>query len=388
MARTGTWALAGAGLALIATCYGLARFAYGLFVPAFRDAFGIGAAMAGVLGSMSYAAYCVGILVSTLASPRWGSRRVAVAAGSLATVGTALVALAPHEMMLGIGVVIAGASTGVASPPLAQAVSRAASPGRRDRIQTVINAGTGLGVVVSGPIALSARDQWRLAWLVFAVLCALVTLWNARVIPSASRPGVSAAGVLPRPLFPEGAVRLLFAALLTGAASSATWVFGRDLLVSSGGLGDRESTTGWILLGAFGLVGAFAGDLVRSVGLRLAWPVTMLAMALATALLAALPGVLGVAWVSMATFGAAYIALTGMLLIWGTRVYARSPAAGVGFAFLIIAAGQTVAAPLIGVLSDAVGPSVAFGAAALLALGTMVLRPPRASVAEVAVRPN
>ena len=55
--RWRTAQLTGAGLALIAACYGLARFAYGLFVPAFSDEFGLTAATAGAIASGSYAAY-------------------------------------------------------------------------------------------------------------------------------------------------------------------------------------------------------------------------------------------------------------------------------------------------------------------------------------------
>ncbi|MBC8092245.1 MAG: MFS transporter, partial [Pseudonocardia sp.] len=73
----GTARLAAAGLAMIAVCYGLARFAYGLFVPTFGEEFGLGAAATGAIASSSYAGYCVAIVVGTLATARWGPRAVA-----------------------------------------------------------------------------------------------------------------------------------------------------------------------------------------------------------------------------------------------------------------------------------------------------------------------
>jgi hypothetical protein len=88
----GTLRLAAAGLAMIAVCYGLARFAYGLFVPAFTAEFGLDAATAGAIASGSYAAYCVAIVVATVATARWGPRSVAIAAGLAAAGGTALIA--------------------------------------------------------------------------------------------------------------------------------------------------------------------------------------------------------------------------------------------------------------------------------------------------------
>ena len=65
--------LAAVGMALIAVCYGLARFAYGLFVPAIRAEFDLDAATAGTVASGSYGAYCVAIVVATLATARWGA---------------------------------------------------------------------------------------------------------------------------------------------------------------------------------------------------------------------------------------------------------------------------------------------------------------------------
>lgn len=76
-----------------------------------------------------------------------------------------------------------------------------------------------------------------------------------------------------------------------------------------------------------------------------------------------------------AVFGAAYIGLTGVLLVWGTRLYPDLPAFGVGAPFLLLALGQAVAAPVIGLLSDATRPAVAFCAAALATVLGAFARP-------------
>lgn len=117
LSRRETFWLTGAGIALIATSYGLARFSYGLFVPVFQQEFGLDAATTGAIASGSYLSYCIAIVVSTLLTPRYGGRIVALAAGSIATVGTLLIGIAPNAALLAVGVLIAGASTGLASPP-------------------------------------------------------------------------------------------------------------------------------------------------------------------------------------------------------------------------------------------------------------------------------
>ena len=70
-------------------------------------------------------------------------------------------------------ITVAGSSTGVASPPLARAVSEHVTAARQDRVQTVVNAGTGVGVMVSGPVALLTQEQWRTGWWIFTALAAL-----------------------------------------------------------------------------------------------------------------------------------------------------------------------------------------------------------------------
>ncbi|MGJ3507516.1 MFS transporter [Enemella sp. A6] len=368
--------LTGAGLSLIAACYGLARFAYGLFVPTFRLEFSLDATAVGAIASGSFAAYCVAIVLSSVLTPRFGGRAVAIAAGTIATAGVLLVAVAPNVAVLALGVLIAGSSTGVASPPLVHAVAHSVALPARNRTQTVINAGSGIGVAAAGPVALFTQEDWRAAWLVFAVLCAVTTLWVAIAVPSGRSPRRESVAGFPRPLLPSGSVGLIAAAILMGVASSAVWTFGRDVLVNVGGLDEAASTIAWILLGTFGLLGAAAGDLTRRVGVRTAWTVIMLIMGAATVLLAALPVL---AWVAAAAFGAAYVALTGMLLIWGTDIYHRTPAAGAGLPFLALAIGQVAGAPLIGALSEAVGSLAAFGAAALIACGGAALRTPSRS---------
>lgn len=381
-ARSSVWKLTLAGAALIAACYGLARFAYGLFVPTFREEFGLGAALAGALASGSYASYCVAIIISTLLTPRFGGRAIAVAAGATATLGTATIALAPNTVTLAVGVIVAGASTGIASPPLAHAVAHTVETVRQSRVQTVVNAGTGLGVAISGPVALLTHEHWRAAWIAFAALSAAITIWAAFTVPrtTGATGGTHAAGagLLPRPLLPPGALRLISAALLLGASSAAIWTFGRDLLVSEGRLSDTASTICWILLGALGIIGAAVGDFQRALGLTKAWVVTVTVLAVSTGLVAIAPGSIVASALSLAVFGATYIAASGLLLLWGTRVYADHPAAGVGLAFLVLAVGQTLAAPALGGISDLVGQRAAFILAAAVGLvGALTCAPRR-----------
>ncbi len=396
------WRLAAAGLSLIAVCYGLARFAFGLFTPAFRTSFGLDAAAIGLIASLAYAAYCAGVATATYGTPRWGARSVAVAAGLLATAGTITVGLSADAVALGFGAAIGGASTGVASPALADAVANGVTPERRDRVQSVINAGTGLGVLVAGPVALLLLDQWRVAWFVFAGLAAATTLWAAvavpagrptpirtrtmssaaRTAPSATRAASTKTGTEPTTSGESrgitrgartGAVRLPLAALLLGAGSGAVWTFGQDALAVS--LGRPLATTAWIALGACGLLGAASGDVIRRLGVNTAWRVFLALMAIGTAVIASLPHLAVPAIAAAGVFGAVYIAATGVLLIAGTRIHPDDPARGVGSAFLLLAVGQAASSPLWGALGDVAGLPVALLGAASTTILALVIAP-------------
>jgi predicted MFS family arabinose efflux permease len=267
---------------------------------------------------------------------------------------------------------------------VAEAVTRWVDAKRADRVQTVVNAGTGLGVSVSGPVALLLSNSWRLAWAVFCVLAVLVTIWTAAAVPGGARQdGAPATAPRSSPDAPArragrwrpGLARLLLAAATMGIGSSAVWVFGRDVVITVGQVSPLASTVMWIVMGVAGIAAAFTGDLVAKIGLGWSWVAGMLLLGAATATIALAPGSFPAIFSGAAVFGAVYIALTSVLLVWGTRAYPDMPAFGVGAPFLLLALGQAAAAPVLGLLLDATSPAVAFCAAALVALLGALARP-------------
>jgi predicted MFS family arabinose efflux permease len=368
--------LVAAGAALIACCYGFARFSYGLFAPVFTDTFDLSPTLTGAIGAGSYIGYCAAIVASLLLTDRLGARAVAVAAGVVATVGISMVAVAPSAWLLAVGMLVAGCSTGIASPPLAAAVAQVVPARAVDRAQTLVNGGTGLGVLLSAPIALLLLGQWRAAWGVYAIMSAVVTIWLMRAVPAPS--GQHARVRVESPLRP-GTSGIVVASFLMGVGSVAVWTFGRDLITTVGGADTTRSSVMWIVLGAAGIVGAFAGDAVQRIGLHWAWATATVTMASASMLLAAAPSAFVVVIAAATLFGGAYIALTGLLLLWSIRLYPERTSFGVGLSFFTIAAGQALGAPAVGALIDAVGARTAFVVTASIGLCALALRPARAT---------
>ncbi|GAT12465.1 YbfB/YjiJ family MFS transporter [Mycolicibacterium novocastrense] len=381
--RRPVYFLVGAGTALIACCYGFGRFSYGLFGPVFGETFRLSPTITGVIGAGSYIGYCAAITASLLLTDRIGPRRVAVAAGVVATLGISLIALAPSAWVLAVGVLVAGCSTGIVSPPLAAAVAQHVPPSTADRAQTVVNGGTGIGVLLSAPIALLLLSHWRAAWVVYALVSAAVTLWVFHAVPASTRRAAKRVDRLWRP----GTFGLLLASLLTGVGSVAVWTFGRDLITTVGGAGATRSLLLWLVIGAAGIAGALAGDAVQRIGLQWAWVAATVTMASATALLAVAPSSLVVMIVAATLFGGSYIALTGLALLWGARLYPDSTSTGVGLSFFTLAAGQALGAPAAGALIDLAGGRTAFGAIAAVGLCALAVRPIRTATVPAATQP-
>jgi predicted MFS family arabinose efflux permease len=375
-----TWLVA-PGLAMIAVTYGLARFAYGLFLPEMRETLDLSETVLGLIGAGSYAGYCFAILVALVFTSRTGPRFMAVAAGVVAVVGMAVVAAAPAAWVLALGILVAGSSSGLASPPMGEAVVTSIREELQDRANTLINSGTSIGVALSGPAALLVAERWRVAWAAFALIGIVVVAWNAAVVPRNRMGGryETAPPDVPRLsaryLVRARSIPLFVAATGVGFASAAYWTFSRDLVVRAGDLSVTGSTLFWTVIGVSGLAGGLAGDLVRRFGLAAAFRASLLCMAAALGLLAAAPGVLLSAYSSAALFGSAYIMLTGIVLVWSVIVFHERPSAGLGAAFLLIAVGQVFGAPIAGTAAGLAGLGFTFWVFAGIAVLTALIGP-------------
>lgn len=359
--------LVGSGFALVAACYGLARFAYGLFLPVIGADLGLDQTLAGLIGAGAFAAYCAAVCAASVLCDRLGPRAVATAAGAVATAGMALIASARSPSTLGVAVALAGLSTGLASPPLAAAVSAAVGPARQGAANTIVNSGTGAGVILSGPAALLLGDAWRDAYAAFCAISLGVTVWVWRAMPARGGGGGPVV-LLPALTAPELRPALA-AAFLAGAASMAVWTFGGRLLHDLAGWDGARVGLAWIVIGAAGLAGAAAGALVRAFGLNAVHRLSLAAMAASFLMLASLAGTAPWAFLAAALFGGAYIMVTGVLLVWGVEAVPSHPALGLGAPFLSLAVGQVAGAPAFGALYDALGAPAALVASSAVCLG-------------------
>ncbi|MGR3247828.1 MAG: MFS transporter [Paracoccus sp. (in: a-proteobacteria)] len=354
------------GFGLIAVCYGFARFAFGLFLPQIDIDLSLGPSLSGLIPGGACAGYCVAIIASAALTEWLGARAIATAAAIVAAIGMAGIALAPSPTVLAVAVMVAGLSTGLASPPMAAAVATAVAKGRQDATNTTINAGTSAGVALSGAVALAMAGQWRLASGAFAIVAVVLTISAAISVPS-SQGGKGGGGLPP---MTKPVLRLIAASFLMGAASTALWSFGGQLVSERLDWGPTGAGILWTCIGIGGIGGAWAGNLVNRFGLDcvhwsclglMAGCILAVGSSIATPALALIGGAL---------FGAAYVTITGVYLIWGVRALSDRPATGLMIGFLTMAVGQTAGAPAFGTLMAGPGVGLAvtcFAALALLA---------------------
>ncbi|MBG6182897.1 putative MFS family arabinose efflux permease [Arthrobacter sp. CAN_A214] len=349
--------------ALIASTYGLTRFGYGLFVPAFSASFDLTPAATGTISSGSFLTYC--IAAATAYRMAGAPRSTVLLAGGIAAAGSISVALSGSAMVLAVGMLIAGAGAGFASPALVVLVQEKIPSAAAVRAQAVVNSGTGFGVVIAGPLALVLTDQWRTAWWIIAafnIAATTAVLITGQQFTAAPTRAVGHAACRLTDLKPLCLTAV--AALLAGISSAAVWTFGRSLVIAEGQMGNVQATVFWICLGAAGIAGAFSGDLVTRWGLRTGWITTAALMGLATLLIGAWPSNVLAVFIGGAVFGGSYVALSGVLIAWATEAIPGHGAAATAALFITLALGQAMGALLIGALLELTSPLSAFAIAA------------------------
>ncbi|WP_320065496.1 YbfB/YjiJ family MFS transporter [Micromonospora sp. RTGN7] len=144
-----------------ASALGLARFAYGLLLPAMRDDLQWTLAEAGAMSTANGLGYLVGALATApvvhrlgaAAAFRWGMALTAVALATTAA-GEDYLALLTARAAAGA----AGAVVFIAGGVIASRIAARVASGVPI---TVYFAGTGLGIVLSGATIPALGDQWR-----------------------------------------------------------------------------------------------------------------------------------------------------------------------------------------------------------------------------------
>ncbi|GGA60222.1 MFS transporter [Pseudoclavibacter endophyticus] len=362
---------------MIASCYGFGRYAYGLFAPDIADHFAMSATAIGVVGGASTLGYTVGLLLAPRLTAMLSARAAVVLASGIASTGLSLAGVSGDWLpVFVIGLLTAGVGAGLVSPGVAQLIARSVATGPRSRAQTWANTGTSLGLAVSS-FAPALVFGWQVTWLGFGAAAALVTALAWRTLPRAAEgDGIGRSGEgWRRP----GLTLLLVNSVLLGFTSAPYWNFSVDQ-VQRAGVDPGVSGWFWLVIGVAGPIGGVVGALAKRLTLTTVNVATWMLWSAAIALLA-VPGLsLQFALISAGAFGAAFMGLTGLCILWAAKLYPASPARGVTLSFLALGVGQTLGSIATGLFADQTGLSTAFVVAAGLGMTMWVQVHPRLRV--------
>lgn len=333
------------GFALIAVSYGMARFAWGLMLADVMRDIAFTPQLAGILSGCSFFAYCIAILLAPRLSAWAGPRMPALMSSLSAASGLLIIAVAGSQWLLGLGLFIAGLSAGFASPALAAAVSQRISQRQQPKMNTIINAGTSAGIIISVPVLFWLPGGWRGACLLFALLALLCAFPVWRFLPkdkTSARYGFFHGLLHQRALH-----RLMAIAFFSGIISAAWWSFGPALLQT---LGIKPGIISllWMTAGAAGITGALTGPLAKVIGIKQVYRFSQCCLALPLLLMAFIQHFTWWLVPAVALGGAGYVTLSGVLLVWGASASENSPATGVSALFFMLAAGQVIGSMIFG----------------------------------------
>ncbi|MCU5772559.1 MFS transporter [Erwiniaceae bacterium BAC15a-03b] len=363
------------GFSLIAVTYGMARFSWGLMLPAVASDIPFSSRLAGVISACSFAAYCLAIIAASLLTARYGARLPAALAALCAAGGLLLLALAFSPAMLAAGLFIAGLSSGLASPALAAAVNRMIAAQQQPQVNTMINAGTAAGIILSVPLLQWLPGGWRVACIVFSIMALACLLPVLRYLPGKHPDSRDGKINWRKTLLCRSLARLAIVAFISGLASAAWWSFGPELLQHHSAVDKKTTSLLWLVSGGAGIVGALTGPVAARIGLHQVWRLSQLFMALPLLLLAHSESFTWGLFPAVALCGAGYVTVSGVLLVCGAAATAHSPASGVGVLFFMLAAGQVVGSVIFGMLYAAAGAATALTLFALLSALMMIFVP-------------
>jgi predicted MFS family arabinose efflux permease len=368
-----------AGFAATAVAYGPARTGYGLFVPDFREEFGISTGAAGVIGSGLQGGFLLALVATALLVGRLGPRLLIAAGGISSIVGMLLVALAPNQVTLAAGVCVAGMTAGFCWSPYNDLAGWNVREGLRSRVLSAVSTGTTLGIAVSGLVALAAvvgELPWRAVWLAFVAAAILSAVLNALLLVGISAGREMARGRRPGGgwIFRAGSSPLFIVASSFGVVNAFYWSFNADIVSSAGFPLPNAGPVLYVLLGVAGFTGLLTGDLVDRFGLDSTLRFTILCLGAGSMLLGIAPGSITIVGVAAVLYGVGVMFMSALLSLWSSAVFPERPSEGFTATLLFFGVGGVVGPAVLGAIGGAIGLGSAFVVAAVLILLNLPIR--------------
>lgn len=381
------WVILAIGFLGIFGAAGLSRFGYSAVLPEMQSALDLSGAASGSLASWNLTGYTVMALVGGFLAARFGPRKVVTIGMVVTAAGMLLTGLSGGLATASAARFFTGLGNGLVMAPTVILMSAWFETRQLGLASAIASSGTGLGLVVAGPVVPRIIEGtgdagWRVAWYFFAAVALLMAIITALLerdrphqapierTPSRQQKR-SVRTDLVSVLRSSYAWHLGSVYFLYGFAYLIYYTFFQKRLTTDLGLSDETAGNLFLIAGAASLVfGVLWGAVSDRIGRGRALAAVFVADAAAACLFAFRPGLAGLV-VSAVIFGSGVFSVPGLMgAACGDRFDAGLAYAAFGFVTFFIGAGQALGPYVGGLLEDRFG---SLGPSYLVSAGVFIL---------------
>lgn len=360
-----------AGIFIVFSCLGLARFAFGMILPDMQAELGMNATQSGIVGSANFLGYFFGLFAIASFYARYGAAKLI--SRSLYTQAVCMIAMAlsPHYLIAAFAFIGAGFFGALANIGIMTYIAHVVPPQMKGKATGIVVAGIGLAIITSGALVpLITRlfpYAWRVSWILFAVLIFAIGFLTVKTlnafVPHASHEIKGEKLTLQQivayaPFWQTGFLFFMF-----GMTAIMFMTFFVSAAVEKWHVSTEISGTFWAVLGVTSLFsGPVFGMLSDRIGRYATLCILFAFQAFAHALLAfSIPS----SWlfVSAGVFGFSTWAVPSIMATLSAELFGTEHTARIlGLLTLFFGVGQMIGPLVAGIITDATEDfSVAFG---------------------------
>lgn len=173
------WIIVMTGSLVLFSCFGLARYAYTMLLPAMQQSLGLSYDQSGYIGTANFVGYLISVLLAPLALRRVPPRPCIAAA--LVLIGLTLIGISRCSSFLPImGLYfLSGVGGGFANIPIMMLTTYWFHRSHRGRALGLVIGGNGAGIILAGLLIPRLNQSlgamgWQISWLVLGLICLLV----------------------------------------------------------------------------------------------------------------------------------------------------------------------------------------------------------------------
>ncbi|MFZ4860191.1 MAG: YbfB/YjiJ family MFS transporter [Desulfuromonadaceae bacterium] len=386
------WVIIALGFLVIFNALGLARFAYGVFLPGMQSGLGLSYERLGFIGTSNFAGYLCAVIVTPFLIRRF-QHRAAISAGllliSLCMFG---ISRSSNFVMILMLFTLVGMGSGFANVSMMVLLPHWFRSRQRGKAAGIICGGSGLGIIISGFLIpylnrTLGADGWRSGWLIFSIIALVIAAGAALFLrnspaemglePMGEAVPVTAGPFTPHDDSGKGSLllRLGILYLLFGITFMVYGTFIVATMIKEFGFSEAKAGIYWSWVGFFSVFsGVVFGTISDRVGRKKGLALVFLVQAAANILVGFNCGTAGIV-VSIILFGLAFFAVPAIM---AATVGDYLGVSGAANAFVMItiffAIGQTLGPGSAGLIAGMTGTfTTTYLLSALLTVSAAVL---------------